>query len=156
MCFTWNWMKFNVVKNKERRLVAGQRSVWWRKRGQPWMHQNGLFPHPFPYYQCGRCLFLLAWGLMAGRHGFTSDKGVTTSVCLCQTWKPLDIPGKHLHIATQLVNQIQPESKEVSLENLCVEIGACLSSGPGENDREHGMGWIWKTVRTSGKLLGQP
>ena len=99
-------------------------------------------------------------GLIAGRRGFTSHKRVTLSiclsVCLCQKWKPLDIPGTRLHSATQLFNQIQPEFKEVSLENLCVEIGACLSSGPGENDREHGMGWIWKTVRTSGKLLGQP
>ena len=120
------------------------------------MHQIGVFPHPSPYYQCDRCLVPLAWGLMAGRRRFTSHKGVILSVCLYQKWKPRDIPGKHLHLATQLFNQIQPEFKEVSLENLCVEIGACLSSGPGENDREDGMGWIWKTVRTSGKFLGQP
>ena len=42
--------------------------------------------------------FGLAWGLMAGGHGFASHGG--TTLCrgwLCQRWKPLDILGTHLH-----------------------------------------------------------
>lgn len=121
-------MKFNAVNKKERRLVVIQRSVWWRKLGQPWIHQIGFFSHPSLCYQCDRCLVPLAWGLMAGRHGFTSHKGITLSVCLSVFAKSgcpsLDISGTHLHLTTQSCNQIQPEFKEVSLENLYVEIGA--------------------------------
>ena len=40
----------------------------------------------------------LAWGLTARRRGFTSQTGVTLSRgWLCQKWKPLDMPGTHLH-----------------------------------------------------------
>ena len=57
--------------------------------------------------QCDRCLVLLAWGLMAGGRGFASHGGVTLSWgWLCQRWKPLDIPGTHLHSATQLLNAV--------------------------------------------------
>jgi len=42
--------------------------------------------------------FGLAWVLMAGGHGFASHGGVTLSRgWLCCRWKPLDIPGTHLH-----------------------------------------------------------
>ena len=42
--------------------------------------------------------FSLAWGLMAGGRGFASHGGVTLSRgWLCHRWKPLDIPGTHLH-----------------------------------------------------------
>ena len=54
--------------------------------------------------QCDGCVVLLAWGLMAGGRGFDSHGGVTLSRSwLCQRWKPLDIPGTHLHSATQLL-----------------------------------------------------
>jgi len=46
----------------------------------------------------------LAWGLMAGGRGFASHGGVTLSRGWpCHRWKPLDIPGTHLHSATQLL-----------------------------------------------------
>ena len=32
-----------------------------------------------PMYQCDRCLVSLAWGLTAGRRGFTSHGGITLS-----------------------------------------------------------------------------
>ena len=55
--------------------------------------------------QCDRCLAPLAWELMAGGRGFASHGGVTLSNgWLCQRWTPLDIPGTHLHSATQLLN----------------------------------------------------
>ena len=42
--------------------------------------------------------FGLAWGLMAGGRGFASHGGVTLSRgWLRHRWKPLDIPGTHLH-----------------------------------------------------------
>ena len=42
--------------------------------------------------------FGLAWGLMAGGHGFAGHGGVTLSRgWLCQGGSPLDIPGAHLH-----------------------------------------------------------
>ena len=48
------------------------------------------------------------WGLMAGGRGFASHGGVTLSRgWLCQRWKPLDIPGTHLHSATQLLNEVK-------------------------------------------------
>ena len=63
-----------------------------------------FYPHPSPPFlpplinQRGRCLVPLAWGLMAGGRGFASHGGVTLSRgWLCQRWKPLDIPGTHLH-----------------------------------------------------------
>ena len=41
---------------------------------------------------------------MAGGHGFASNGGVTLSRGWpCHRWKPLDIPGTHLHLATQLL-----------------------------------------------------
>ena len=41
---------------------------------------------------------------MAGGRGFASHGGITLSRgWLCQRWKPLDIPGTHLHSATQLL-----------------------------------------------------
>ena len=44
---------------------------------------------------------------MAGGHGFAIHGDVTLSRgWLCQEWKPLDIPGAHLHYATQLLNDI--------------------------------------------------
>ena len=69
-----------------------------------------FYPHPstpliLPLLnQCDGCLVPLAWGLMAGGRGFDSHGGVTLSRgWLCQRWKPLDIPGTHLHSATQLL-----------------------------------------------------
>ena len=44
---------------------------------------------------------------MAGGHGFASHGGVTLSRGWpCQRWKRMDIPGTHLHSATQLLNVI--------------------------------------------------
>ena len=69
-----------------------------------------FYPHPshpliLPLLnQCDGCLVPLVWGLMAGGRGFDSHGGVTLSRgWLCQRWKPLDIPGTHLHSATQLL-----------------------------------------------------
>ena len=123
---------FNRVHNKERE--RGQRSVVWLKRGQPCLHRLhvlstvfswrpfsstrlafGSFFYPHPSHplilpllnQCDGCLVPLAWGLMAGGRGFASHGGVTLSRgWLCQRWKPLDIPGTHLHSATQLLIQL--------------------------------------------------
>ena len=56
-------------------------------------------PFIFPLInQCDRCLVPLAWGFMAGGHGFASHGDITLSRgWLCQKWKPLDILGTHLH-----------------------------------------------------------
>ena len=115
---------FNRVNNKERE--RGQRSVVC----QPCLHRLHvlstvfswqpfssfslwiiLFPHPSPplilplLNQCDGCLVPLAWGLMAGGRGFASHGGITLSRgWLCQRWKPLDIPGTHLHSAMQLLS----------------------------------------------------
>ena len=69
-----------------------------------------FFLHPFPLlfstyiYPCHRRLAPLAWGLMAGGRGFASRGGVTLSRGgLCQKWKPPDILGINLHLATQLL-----------------------------------------------------
>ena len=68
-----------------------------------------FYPHPSPLNsstvnQCDGCLVPLAWGLMAGGRGFASHGGVTLSRGWpCHRWKPLDIPGTHLHAATQLL-----------------------------------------------------
>ena len=68
-----------------------------------------FYPHPSPLNsstvnQCDGCLVPLAWGLMAGGRGFASHEGVTLSRGWpCHRWKPLDIPGTHLHLATQLL-----------------------------------------------------
>ena len=103
---------FNTVNNKE--------------HGQPCLHHLHVFspvfswspfssfilwiillPHPSRFIlpllnQCDRCLVPLAWGLMAGGRGFASHEAVTlSSGWLCQRWKPLNIPGTHLHQATQ-------------------------------------------------------
>ena len=51
--------------------------------------------------------FGLAWRLMAGGRGFASHGGVTLSRGWPQRWKPLDIPGTHLHSATQLLNEVK-------------------------------------------------
>ena len=82
-----------------------------------------FYPHPSPpplilplLNQCDRCLVPSAWGLMAGGHGFASLGGVTLSRgWTCQRWKPLDIPGTHLHSATQLLNKVFL-SKNMQLE----------------------------------------
>ena len=115
---------FNTVNNKER--GRGQRSVIWLKRGQPCLNHlhvlsTTLSWRPFSSFglwiillppfllppppfilpltnQCDRYLVPLAWGLMAGGRGFASHGGVTLSRgWLSQKWKPLDIPGTHLH-----------------------------------------------------------
>ena len=64
----------------------------------------GVFANPAPPFifplinQCDRCLVPLAWGFMAGGHGFASHGDTTLSRgWLCQKWKPLDILGTHLH-----------------------------------------------------------
>ena len=68
-----------------------------------------FYPHPSPplinlLNQCDGCLVPLTWGLMAGGRGFASHRGVTLSRgWLCQRWKPLDIPGTHLHSVMQLL-----------------------------------------------------
>ena len=116
---------FNRVNNKVR--DRGQRSVVWLKRGHLCLHRSTVFSwRPFSSFslwiipvppslppaplilplfnQCDGCLVPLAWGLMAGGRGFASHGGVTLSRgWLCQRWKPLDIPGTHLHSATQLL-----------------------------------------------------
>ena len=112
---------FNTVKNEEH--WHGQRSVIWIRRShpslrhlhvlstlfflaatlfvQPLNHSFTPIPPPFIFpliNQCDRCLVPLAWGLMAGGCRFASNGGVTLSRgWLCQKWKPLDIPGTHLH-----------------------------------------------------------
>ena len=118
---------FNTVHNETR--GRGQRSVVWLKRSQPCLHHLHVLStvfswRPFSSFslwiillppslpplilpllnQCDGCLVPLAWGLMAGGRGFASHGGVTLSRgWLCQKWKPLDIPGTHLHWATQLL-----------------------------------------------------
>ena len=118
---------FNRVNNKERE--RGQRSVVWLKRGQPCLHHLHVLStvfswRPFSSFslwiillppslppinsstvnQCGGCLVPLVWGLMAGVRGFASHGGVTLSRGWpCHRRKPLDIPGTHLHSATQLL-----------------------------------------------------
>ena len=126
---------FNTVNNKE--CGCGQQSVVWLKCGQPCLHLLHvlstvfswqpfssfslwiiLLPPSLPPFilsllnQCDRCLVPLAWGLMAGGHGFASHGGVTLSRgWLCQRWKPLDIPGTHLHSVTQLLIILQTPMK---------------------------------------------
>ena len=118
---------FNRVNNKERE--RGQRSVVWFQRGQPCLHRLHVLStvfswRPFSSFsrwiillppslpplilpllnQCDGCLVPLAWWLMAGGRGFASHGGITLSRGWpCQRWKPLDIPGTHLHSATQLL-----------------------------------------------------
>ena len=71
-----------------------------------------FYPHPSPLNsstvnQCDGCLVPLAWGLMAGRRGFASHGGVTLSMGWpCLRWKPLDIPGTHLHSATFIFSRL--------------------------------------------------
>ena len=83
--------------------------------------------------QCDGCLVPLAWGIMAGGHGFASHGGVTLfRGWLCQRWKPLDIPGTHLHSMMQLLNCVylvraSPTSLYIPLSVLPeVEISAAL------------------------------
>ena len=118
-----NIYKFKTVKNEEN--VHGQRSVVWLKPSQPCFHHlhvlstefswqllslfslwiillpPSLPPPPFIFPLINlfdRCLVPLAWGLIAGGHGFDSNGGITLSRgWMCQKWKPLDIPGTHLH-----------------------------------------------------------
>jgi len=118
---------FNRVNNKERE--RGQRSVVWLKRGQPYLHHLHVLSTVFSWCpfssfslwiillppslpplilpllnQCEGCLVSLAWGLTAGGRGFASHGGATLSRGWpCQRCKPLDIPGTHLHSATQLL-----------------------------------------------------
>ena len=58
-----------------------------------------LHPFIFPLINLfDRCLFSLAWGVMAGGRRFASNGGITLSRgWMCQKVKPLDIPGTHLH-----------------------------------------------------------
>ena len=126
---------FNRVNNKK--CGRAHRSVVWFKRGQPCLHHLHvlstvfswqpfssfslwiiLLPPSLPPFilsllnQCDRCLVPLAWGLMAGGHGFASHGGVTLSRgWLCQRWKTLDIPGTHLHSVTQLLIILQTSMK---------------------------------------------
>ena len=116
---------FNTVNNKEH--GRGQRSVVWLKRSPPCSHHIHVLstvfswqpfssfslwiillppslPPPPPRFilpllnQCDGCLVPLVWGLTAGGCGFAGYGGVTLSRgWLCQRWKPLDIPGTHLH-----------------------------------------------------------
>ena len=103
---------FNTVNNKERGQpclyhlhVLSTVFSWWPFSS--FIFGSFFYPHPSRFIlpllnQCGRCLVPLAWGLMAGGRGFASHGAVTLSGgCLCQRWKPLDIPGTHLHQATQ-------------------------------------------------------
>ena len=69
-----------------------------------------FYSHPSPplnfplLNRCDGCLVPLEWGLKAGGRGFASHGGITLSRGWpCQRWKPLDIPGTHLHSATQLL-----------------------------------------------------
>ena len=108
---------FNRVINKE--SERGQRSVFWLKHLHvlstvfSWRPFSSfslwiiLLPPSLPplilplLNQCDGCLVPLAWGLMAGGRGFASHGGVTLSMGWpCLRWKPLDIPGTHLHSAT--------------------------------------------------------
>ena len=103
---------FNTVNNKERR--RGQWSVVWLKRGQPCLHHFHVLSKVFSWWpfssfslgiillppslppfilpllnQCDRCLVPLAWGLMAGGHGFASHGATTLSRgWLCQGGSP--------------------------------------------------------------------
>ena len=74
-------------------------SQFWRKIRQIWRICEPCPPFIFPMInQCDRCLVPLAWGFMAGGHGFASHGDITLSRgWLCQKWKPLDILGTHLH-----------------------------------------------------------
>ena len=73
-------------------------------------HSFTPIPPPFIFpliNQCDGCLAPLVWGLMAGGRVFASHGGVTLSRgWLCQKWKPLDIPGTHPHLVTQLLNPV--------------------------------------------------
>ena len=103
---------FNTVNNKEcgqpclyQLHVLSTVFSWWPFSS--FIFGSFCYTHPSRFIlpllnQCDRCLVPLAWGLMAGGHGFASHGAVTLSGgCLCQRWKPLDIPGTHLHQATQ-------------------------------------------------------
>ena len=74
-------------------------SQFWRKIRQIWRICEPCPPFIFPLInQCDRCLVPLAWGFMAGGHGFASHGDITLSRgWLCRKWKPLDILGTHLH-----------------------------------------------------------
>ena len=115
-------MKCNAVNNKEcPSLIVSQLSVHWLKYGQPCLHQFHMLctvflsayslclafgftpiPPPTVYFplinQCDRFLVPLVWGLIVRRCRFTNHWGVTLSMgWLCQKWKPVVIPGTHLH-----------------------------------------------------------
>ena len=69
-----------------------------------------FYPHPSPplilplLNQCDGCLVPFAGGLMVGGRRFASHGGLTLfRGWLCQRWKPQDIPGIHLYLATQLL-----------------------------------------------------
>ena len=74
-------------------------SQFWRKIRHIWHICKPCPPFIFPLInQCDRCLVPLAWGFMAGGHGFASHGDITLSRgWLCQKWKPVDILGTHLH-----------------------------------------------------------
>ena len=139
---------FNRVNNKERE--SGQRLVVWLKRGRPCLHHLNVLStvfwwRPFSSFslwiillppslpplilpllnQCDGCLVPLAWGLMAGGCEFASHRGVTLSRGWpCQRWKPLDIPGTHLHSPMQLLNN-SDENFEIS--RICMENRASVT-----------------------------
>ena len=111
-----NKVKWSLTELTTRSASVGQRSMRWLKGGQPCLHHlhvlgtafpsghslrlvfgSFFYPHSSPpllfplINQCDRFLVPLAWGFMA-RGGVTLSRG-----WLCQKWKPLDIPGTHLH-----------------------------------------------------------
>ena len=117
------------LNNKE--CKRGQWSVVWLKRGHPCLHHLHVLSTVFswrPFSSFSLWIILLpsslpslilpllicvtgalvplAWGLMAGGRGFASHGGVTLSRRWPRhRWKPLDIPGTHLHSVTQLLTK---------------------------------------------------
>ena len=93
---------------------------------------------------------------MARRGGFNTHKGLTLSACL--SLPKVEGPG-HSRQAPSLSDAVvQSNTTRIqgSQSGGFASGNWGLSSGQRENDREHGMGWIWKTVSTLGKFLGQP
>ena len=108
-------------------MCSVQRFFWWPLSSfSLWII---LLPPSLPRFifklinQFDRCLVPLAWGLMAGGCRFASYGGVTLSRgWLCQKWKPLDIPGTHLHYVT-VVNFVFN----------CTRTGAPITTGTYQN-----------------------
>ena len=110
-------------------MCSVQRFFWWPLSSfSLWII---LLPLSLPRFifklinQFDRCLVPLAWGLMAGGCRFANYGGVTLSRgWLCQKWKPLDIPGTHLHYVT-VVNFVFN----------CTRTGAPITTGTYQNAR---------------------